>query len=257
MKVLNEFILEAPIDRAWPVLLDIPRVATCLPGATMQPGGEDGVFRGSMKIKLGPVTMGYEGTVRLEEVDEDTHTARIVASAKERKGQGTAAATITNRLEDLGGRTRVVAETDLAVTGRPAQFGRGIMEDVADRMLGEFAKRFEQELLSGGPSGMPETDRVPATAPEPVATGTASPAAHDAGTRDAADVAGPRDASSREAASAPRSAPDVLDMGSVVSGLPGARYAAAAVAATAAALVAGALLRRKRRGVRIDFSYRW
>lgn len=238
MKVLNEFILEAPIDRAWPVLLDIPRVATCLPGATMEPGGEDGVYRGSMKIKLGPVTMGYEGTVRLEEVDEDTHTARIVASAKERKGQGTAAATITNRLEDLGGRTRVVAETDLAVTGRPAQFGRGIMEDVADRMLGEFAKRFEQELLSGGPAGMPETDRVPATAPEPV------PIAQE-----------PVGATAREPASVSRPAPDVLDVGSVVSGMPAARYAAAAVAA--AVVVAGLLQRRKRRGVRIDFSYRW
>jgi len=232
MKVHNEFILDAPIDRAWPVLLDIPRVATCLPGASMQPGGEDGVYRGSMKVKLGPVTMGYEGTVRLEEVDEDTHTARIVASAKERKGQGTAAATITNRLEDLGGRTRVVAETDLAVTGRPAQFGRGIMEDVADRMLGEFAKRFEQELLSGD-------------GPAPVAAGPVAPAA-----------AAPAPEPPSEAA---REAPEALDMGSVIGGTPAVRYAAGAAVAVgvAAVVVAGLLRRRGRRGVRIDFSYRW
>jgi carbon monoxide dehydrogenase subunit G len=229
MKVHNEFILDAPIDRAWPVLLDIPRVATCLPGASMQPGGEDGVYRGSMKVKLGPVTMGYEGTVRLEEVDEDTHTARIVASAKERKGQGTAAATITNRLEDLGGRTRVVAETDLAVTGRPAQFGRGIMEDVADRMLGEFAKRFEQELLSGD-------------GPAPVAAGPVAPA----------EAAAPEPPAESAA-----EAPDALDMGSVIGGTPAARYAAGAAVAVAAVVVAGLLRRRGRRGVRIDFSYRW
>jgi carbon monoxide dehydrogenase subunit G len=240
MKVQNEFILDAPIDRAWPVLLDIPRVATCLPGATMEPGGEDGVYRGSMRIKLGPVTMGYEGTVRLEEVDEDTHTARIVASAKERKGQGTAAATITNRLEDLGGRTRVIAETDLAVTGRPAQFGRGIMEDVADRMLGEFAKRFEQELLSGD-------------APAPVAAGdrAAAPPARAEDGPGEPERAAPAGAPGPEAR---RSAPDVLDMGSVVTAMPVARYAAIAAAAV---VVVGLLRRRGRRGVRVDFSYRW
>jgi uncharacterized protein len=241
MKVHNEFILDAPIDRAWPVLLDIPRVATCLPGASMQPGGEDGVYRGSMKVKLGPVTMGYEGTVRLEEVDEDTHTARIVASAKERTGQGTAAATITNRLEDLGGRTRVVAETDLAVTGRPAQFGRGIMEDVAGKMLGDFARRFEQELLAG--------DREPAAAaPAPEsALATHTPPASERAAAPAPDVsAEPR-----------RSAPDVLDLGQAVAGTAVTRYAAAGAAAVAGLVMVGLLRRRSRRGFQIDVKYRW
>jgi carbon monoxide dehydrogenase subunit G len=239
MKLHNEFTVDAPLAQAWPVLLDIQRVATCLPGATMEPGGEDGVYRGTMKIKLGPVTTSYQGTVRLEEVDEDTYTARMAATAKEQKGQGTASAVITNRLEDAGGRTRVIAETDLAVTGRPAQFGRGIMEDVAGKMLGEFAKRFEQELLAG--------DTTAAT-PAPA---TAAPADRAVAAPVAAADAGPGTPEPR------RTAPDVLDLGQAVAGTAVTRYAAAAGAAVAGLVIAGLLRSRKRRGVQIDFKYRW
>jgi carbon monoxide dehydrogenase subunit G len=247
MKLHNEFTVDAPIEQAWPVLLDIQRVATCLPGATMEPGGEDGVYRGTMKVKLGPVTTAYSGTVRLEEVDEDTHTARMAASAKEQKGQGTAQAIITNRLEDVGGRTRVVAETDLAITGRPAQFGRGIMEDVAGKMLGEFAKRFEQELLAG--------DRAPAdaaAAAEP-APGSAQ-ATHTPPASERAASPAPVASSDPEPR---RSAPDVLDLGQAVAGTAVTRYAAAGAAAVAGLVIAGMLRKRSRRGFQVDFKYRW
>jgi carbon monoxide dehydrogenase subunit G len=248
MKLHNEFTVDAPIEQAWPVLLDIQRVATCLPGATMEPGGEDGVYRGTMKVKLGPVTTSYKGTVRLEEVDEDTHTARMAASAKEQKGQGTAQAIITNRLEDLGGRTRVVAETDLAITGRPAQFGRGIMEDVAGKMLGEFAKRFEQELLAG--DRQPAAGAAAGQEPHPdSALATHTPPASER-------AAAPAQAASTDPEPR-RSAPDVLDLGQAVAGTAVTRYAAAGAAAVAGLVIAGMLRKRSRRGFQVDFKYRW
>jgi carbon monoxide dehydrogenase subunit G len=147
MKLQNEFTVDAPVERTWRTLLDIERVATCLPGAAVEPGEEDGLYRGTMKVKVGPMTVDYRGTARLEEVDEDTHTASIVVQAREAKGQGTAAAVIRNHLEARNGSTHVVAETDLKLTGRQAQFGRGIVEDVAGTMMSEFAKRLEQQLL--------------------------------------------------------------------------------------------------------------
>jgi carbon monoxide dehydrogenase subunit G len=164
MKLENSFSVAAPIEQTWSTLLDIERVATCLPGAKIEPSDEDGVFHGAMKVKLGPMTVDYRGTAKLQDVDEDTRTASIAVQAREAKGQGTAAAVIENRLESENGGTRVVAVTDLKITGRQAQFGRGIMEDVATTMMGEFAKRLEQEIQSGG-SAAAKADREPAAAP--------------------------------------------------------------------------------------------
>lgn len=151
MKLENEFSVAASLEETWATLLEIERVAACLPGATIEPGGEDGVYQGSMKMKLGPMTINYQGTAKLQDVDEDTHTAAISVQAREAKGQGTAAAVISNHLERTNGKTRVVAVTDLKLTGRQAQFGRGIMEDVANSMMEQFAVRLEEEIRTGGP----------------------------------------------------------------------------------------------------------
>jgi uncharacterized protein len=151
MKLHNEFTVEVPREQAWPVLLDIPRVAACLPGAQLEPPLGDGVYRGRMAVKLGPITTTYEGTIALQDVDEDAHTASIVVRARELKGQGAATATITNRLEPSATGTRVEVETDLNVTGRPAQLGRGLLEEVAGSMLQDFATRIERELTSAAP----------------------------------------------------------------------------------------------------------
>lgn len=158
MKLENDFVVAAPLERTWQTLLDVERVAGCLPGATIEPVGQDGLYRGAIRIKAGPVTMAYNGTVRLADVDADAHVASFDARAKESKGTGTAAATIRNRLEPAGDGTRVFVETDLNVTGRPAQFGRGLMEDIAGRMLGDFAGRLERLVLD---------------APEPAVNGAA------------------------------------------------------------------------------------
>ena len=167
MKLQNEFTVDAPVERTWQTLLDIERVATCLPGARIERSEDDGLYRGAMKVKVGPMTVDYRGTARLEEVDEDTHTASIVVQAREAKGQGTAAAVIRNHLEARNGSTHVLAETDLKLTGRQAQFGRGIVEDVAGTMMGEFAKRLEQQLQQPPQEGRAAAGGEPAMAEHP------------------------------------------------------------------------------------------
>ena len=156
LKLENEFVVEAPVESTWQTLLDLQRVAGCLPGATIEAPDADGTYAGSMRVKVGPVSMNYAGTARLEDVDEGAHTAVFAVKGKETRGQGSATATIRNRLVPEGEGTRVVVETELSVTGRPAQFGRGIMQDVASSMLGDFARCLSALMSasdSAGPSG--------------------------------------------------------------------------------------------------------
>jgi carbon monoxide dehydrogenase subunit G len=230
MRLENEFTVSAPIAQTWATLLDIERVATCLPGASVEPGDADGTFRGSMKMKLGPVTVDYKGSAKMLEVDEDAHVATMEAKAREAKGQGTAAATIANRLTADGDRTRVTVITDLNVTGRQAQFGRGIMQDVAEKMLGEFAKRLEQEILAG--------------------PGTAAPATTPA-------VATPAAAAARPAPESAAAPSEPLDLGNVVSGPILKRAAPVAGAGLLIAVLALVLGRkRSRRGLSLTINYR-
>lgn len=218
MKLENSFTVAAPIAETWQTLLDIERVAKCLPGAQIEPGDEDGVYRGAMKVKLGPMTVDYRGTARLQDVDEDTHTASIAVQAREAKGQGTAAAVIRNQLEPQNGGTRVVAVTDLKITGRQAQFGRGIMEDVASTMMGEFAKRLESEIGSGSAAGKAAGDGA-AAAPE-------AGQAQDRGRQEE---------------------PEALDVGNVLASTPTVRYAGIAGLALLLLLVLAGLRRGRKR----------
>ena len=150
MKLTNEFVVAAPLERTWRALLDVPRVARALPGARIEPEPADGAYRGTMKVRFGAVTAEYAGTALLQDADEDERVASFRVQARERRGQGTAAATITSRLAAEDGRTRVRVETDLEVTGRQAQLGRGIMEDVAGGVLERFAEGLERELSGRG-----------------------------------------------------------------------------------------------------------
>jgi uncharacterized protein len=146
MKLRNEVFVPAPLEQTWPLLLDVPRMMRALPGATVESDGAEGVYRGALKVRLGPVAMEYEGSARLVDVDEDEHLASLHVEGRERRGHGGAAATITNRLVPEEGGTRLVVETDLAVTGRAAQFGRDLMEDVAGNLLEQFARGLEAAL---------------------------------------------------------------------------------------------------------------
>jgi carbon monoxide dehydrogenase subunit G len=227
MKLENSFTVAAPIDQTWATLLDIERVAQCLPGARIESGGEEGVYKGAMKVKLGPMTVDYRGTARLQDVDEDTHTASIAVQAREAKGQGTAAAVIRNQLESQNGATRVVAVTDLKITGRQAQFGRGIMEDVATTMMAEFAERLEAEIASpAGAAAQPSGDGAEA--------GAAAPPREREEPRDAGE-------------------PDALDLGNVLAGTPMVRYAGVA-GAVVLVLVALLALRGRKRQLTVNLN---
>ena len=147
MKINNEFTVSAPVEKAWDVILDLERVAPCLPGASIQETDGD-EYKGTMKVKIGPITATYKGTVKFEETDEQNR--RAVLNAKGSGGQGTASATITSTMEEQDGKTKVNVETDMKLSGRAAQFGRGgIAQDVASKMLTRFAECLEQEISGG------------------------------------------------------------------------------------------------------------
>jgi len=152
MKLENEFTVDAPVDEAWEAVLDLQRVTPCLPGAQLTEQTGDGEHKGTMRVKLGPVTQDYEGKVWFEETDESQHRAVLRADGQDARGQGTASATITSTLQEENGgdSTRVRVETDMQITGRAAQFGQGVQQDVAEKIMGQFAECLEQEILGGG-----------------------------------------------------------------------------------------------------------
>ena len=166
MKLTNEFTVGADVDTVWRTLLDMEGVAGCLPGASIEATDEEGHYSGSMRLRIGPMTVAYQGTATLTEVDEAARRAVISLRAREAKGHGTALATITNVVEQIDGGTRVRAETDLRITGPQARFGRGVMEDVAGRVLSEFAGCLERRVAPSAESvaGTPGADEQPAAA---------------------------------------------------------------------------------------------
>jgi len=201
VKLSNEFTVPAPADEAFAVLLDVERVAPCLPGASLA-GGDGETFDGAMTIKLGPVTSRFEGTVRIVEADRAGHRAVLRAEARDARGSGTAAATITTSLRAAGGGTRVAVETDLQVSGPVAQFGRGVMQDVSAKLMRQFADCLASEM-SAAPTGVngaaPEAG--PEIEPEPEPTAAQAPAP---------DPTAPTNGGPQES---PRPSPEVLDLG--------------------------------------------
>lgn len=145
MNLEHDFTVPVPIDEAWRVLLDVERVAPCMPGATLTSvDGRD--FTGTVKVKVGPITVTYSGKASFAAVDDAAHRAVIEASGKETRGAGTVAATVTAQLSDHGASTQVRVVTDLNVTGRPAQFGRGVMAEVGGKLVQQFANCLADEL---------------------------------------------------------------------------------------------------------------
>jgi carbon monoxide dehydrogenase subunit G len=175
MDLEHSFIIPVPPEQAWQALLDVEQVAPCMPGATVD--GFDGeVISGKIKIKVGPVQMTYAGKARFTEKDEATKTVVLEASGKETRGSGTASATIRSSLRDEGGQTRVLVRTTMTVTGRPAQFGRGVMAEVGGRIIGKFASNLAAELSGESPAQQAEsagTAATPAGATQVVSTPSA------------------------------------------------------------------------------------
>jgi carbon monoxide dehydrogenase subunit G len=186
MDLEHSFIIPVPPEQAWQALLDVEQVAPCMPGASVDSfDGE--VISGKIKVKVGPVQMTYAGTARFTERDEATKTVVLEASGKETRGSGTASATIRSSLQDESGQTRVLVRTTMTVTGRPAQFGRGVMAEVGGRIIGKFATNLAAELSGDGaaaPAAGAPADAAAAdtsAAVTPAATATEAHGLADAG----------------------------------------------------------------------------
>lgn len=145
MELNNEFRVAVPAATVWEVFTDVERVAPCLPGATLlSVVGDD--FTGAVKVKVGPITVSYQGVARYQEKDPAAQRLVLKAEGKETRGNGTAAATVTAQLKDEGDATTVVITTDLAISGKAAQFGRGVLADVSGNLIAQFARSLEAEL---------------------------------------------------------------------------------------------------------------
>lgn len=169
MKIEDSFRVDVPVDEAWKVLLDLERIAPCLPGAQLtEVEGDE--YRGTVKVKVGPITAQYKGVARIEVADEAGRKVVLQAEGRDTRGQGTASATVTATLVPEGEATTVNIDTDLNITGKVAQFGRGVMADVSSKLLGQFAENLQRDVLTGG--GGDDTPTAPNEAPGAVGTTT-------------------------------------------------------------------------------------
>ena len=170
MQLDHQFTVNAPLDVVWQALLDPEKVAPCMPGATLS-GVQGPAFTGSVKVKLGPISLQYKGTGEFVETDEAGRVVRIKASGKDTRS-GTATADVTVKLSEKDGVTTGAVTTELTVTGKPAQFGRGMIGEVGGRILDTFAGNLAKQLGESGESGDPEPTATaererPPSAPEP------------------------------------------------------------------------------------------
>jgi len=178
MELENSFVVPADIETAWNTLIDVEAIAPCMPGATLT-SCEGDEFAATVKVKLGPVTMNFAGTGKFLSKDPENHVAVIEASGKETKGAGTAGATITATLTPEGpNSTKATILTDLTVTGKAAQFGRGVMADVSKRLITQFSGNLEQVIAARTPAAPAAAEPAASdTADAPPAAPTVAPSA--------------------------------------------------------------------------------
>lgn len=166
MLIENSFEVPAPIDRVWAYLLDVEKVAPCMPGAELTETIDDRNYKGKVVVKLGPVSLTFAGKVTMEERDESAHRAVLKASAMEQRGKGAASATITSTLEPTAQGTLVRIVQDLKITGQAAQFSRGMMQDVSNKLTQEFADCLKANMRSE--EATPEGGTAPVVKARPV-----------------------------------------------------------------------------------------
>lgn len=176
MEFVNTFEVPLPVEEAWKVLLDVPRLVPCLPGAELTEVVGERTFKGKVSVRLGPVALAFAGTAAFEELDHAAHQARVKASGSDSKGRGAASAMVHFRLEPADAGSRVVVTTDLKLTGMVAQYGRGagMIQSVADQLTSQFAGNLKAELArdqarSAAPAGTgtDEVEMGETTAPQP------------------------------------------------------------------------------------------
>lgn len=226
MELTHEFTVPVPVQEAWDHFQDIASVAECFPGAQVT-DTEGETFHGSVKVKLGPIALVYNGMGTFTEKDEDAYRFVVDAKGKDKRGNGTAGATVTLTMDgSAGDSTDVKVHTDLAITGKPAQFGRGVMQDVSDKLLGQFVSCLEQRMGEGdGSAAEAPAAAVPAEDAAPAAPAAASASAAPSAPSEpavAADVAAPAGGSD-----------DALDLGKTVLPILAKSYWKQAVAGAA------------------------
>jgi carbon monoxide dehydrogenase subunit G len=233
MELTHSFTVPSSVDTTWEHFQDIGALAECFPGAQVTSVGEaDGAptFEGTCKVKLGPIALVYAGSGTFVERDDEAHRFVVEAKGRDKRGNGTAGATVTLSMQETGDGTAVDVLTELSVTGKPAQFGRGVMQDVSDKLLGQFVGCLEERLASDGGGADPGTEAVPAadtveaadTSAETSAETTAETTAETSPAEAPAAAEAPATAPSEPAAEAPAarhakpSADDSLDLGATV-----------------------------------------
>ena len=149
MELAHEFTVAVPVEQAWDVLTDVARIAPCMPGAELTEV-DGGTYHGQVKVKVGPISAQYKGTASFADKHEAARRVVLKASGRDTPGQGTASATVTAAMAEEAGSTTVSIVTDLSVSGRVAQFGRGVMADVSARLLGQFVHNLEADVLAQG-----------------------------------------------------------------------------------------------------------
>ena len=241
MELSNTFTVGQPIDVTWPVLCDIERIAPCMPGAQLtEVDGE--VFSGEVKLKVGPINARFKGTAEMVERDDDAHRAVLKAKGKDTGGKGNANATITATAEPDGDGTRVTIATDLSITGKVAQFGRGALDDISTKLLGQFVDCLETNVLAGDAAGADGADEEDATSP-PTDGSTEGGDATD-GEPAGADGSTPQPApatagAGSPVATAPAPPPGGMPAGSAATGGEAAAGTPGASAATSASAASG------------------
>jgi uncharacterized protein len=263
VKLENSFTVPVAADVAWQVLLDVERIAPCMPGATLT-GREGDSFTGKVKVKVGPVSLTYGGTATFASLDEANRVAVIEAAGKETRGSGTAKAMITARMKEQDGSTTVDVETDLTITGKPAQFGRGVMAEISGKLITQFADCLAAEITGdrdapaaaadssaeNQPEENPADDNPPDDSPPDDNPLAAKPdpevAASNGASRDASDSAPPTPSPPLRPVAAPaaRPTPDAIDLLGT-AGMPMLKRIGPVVAVVGIFL--GFVLRRRRR----------
>ncbi|MEA2383229.1 MAG: uncharacterized protein QOH72_3200 [Solirubrobacteraceae bacterium] len=198
MKFENTFAVDAPIDEVYATLLDVERVAPCVPGAEVLEKKGDNAYEVAIKVRVGPISMTYKGNVEIVERDDENHRAVMRARARETRGQGTADARVELSLVQDGPTTKGTMVADVQLAGRAAAMGRGVIQDVSAKLVSTFAQNLETMLSGGGAAAEP--------APEPLATGPEAPAAPDAAAATGAEAAGGPEAAAATAPPPPGTA---------------------------------------------------
>jgi carbon monoxide dehydrogenase subunit G len=173
MLINNSFEVPLPPNQAWKLLMDIPRIAPCMPGAELTDVIDQNTYNGKVAVRLGPVALTFAGTVKFTEKDDAAHKARVNAQGKDAKGRGGAHANVDFQIEPAPGGSRVVVKTDLTLSGAVAQYGRasGMIQDVAQQLIGQFAKALKAQLAASQPAPAMATEAAatakPAVPPKP------------------------------------------------------------------------------------------